>query len=350
MQLMTDMLGGQVAPSPHREFGLAAGHGRDGAIRARCFTSSRRICAYGRATATSSPPRRRASPSSPRSANAPVAAMEAPERGYYALLFHPEVAHTDRGTEILRNFAFDVCGCTGDWTIASFIDEATARITAQVGERPRGLRPRRAASIPPSRPRSFTGRSAIACSASSSTTGCSGSNEAHAGRGALQEAAAAACIFVDAADTFLDAPRRRHRSRAEAKDHRRRRSSTCSNDEATSSDSFDFLAQGTLYPDVIESVSVVGPVGARSRATTTSAACPSACASSWSSRCASCSRTKCARSDATSGIDKEFLVRQPFPARDSRCASSATITRDKLDAAATADAIVAEEVRKRRLA
>ena len=60
--------------------------------------------------------------------NAPVAVMEAPERGYYALLFHPEVAHTDRGRELLRNFAFDVCGCTGDWTIASFIDEATSRI------------------------------------------------------------------------------------------------------------------------------------------------------------------------------------------------------------------------------
>ena len=66
--------------------------------------------------------------------NAPVAVMEAPERGYYALLFHPEVAHTDRGKELLRNFAFDVCGCTGDWTIASFIDEATARIRAQVGD------------------------------------------------------------------------------------------------------------------------------------------------------------------------------------------------------------------------
>ena len=68
------------------------------------------------------------------SANAPVAAMEAPERGHYALLFHPEVAHTERGKEILRNFASDVCGRTGDCTIASFIDEATARIRSQVGE------------------------------------------------------------------------------------------------------------------------------------------------------------------------------------------------------------------------
>ena len=47
--------------------------------------------------------------------------MAAPDRRLYALLFHPEVAHTDHGLEILRNFAFDVCGCTGDWTMASFV-------------------------------------------------------------------------------------------------------------------------------------------------------------------------------------------------------------------------------------
>ena len=56
-----------------------------------------------------------------------------PSRALYALLFHPEVVHTERGLEILRNFAYGVCGCTGDWTMASFVEEATARIRAQVG-------------------------------------------------------------------------------------------------------------------------------------------------------------------------------------------------------------------------
>ena len=50
------------------------------------------------------------------------------------LLFHPEVAHTDHGVDILRHFAYDVCGCTGDWTMASFVEEATARIREQVGD------------------------------------------------------------------------------------------------------------------------------------------------------------------------------------------------------------------------
>src|SRR6185295_8535656 len=67
------------------------------------------------------------------SANAPVAAMADLDRQLYALLVHPEVVHTERGLEILRNFAFGVCGCTGAWTMASFVEEATARIRKQVG-------------------------------------------------------------------------------------------------------------------------------------------------------------------------------------------------------------------------
>src|SRR5439155_8490207 len=67
------------------------------------------------------------------SANAPVAAMADPARRLYALLFHPEVVHTESGLEILRNFAYGVCGSVGDWTMSSFIEEATARIRGQVG-------------------------------------------------------------------------------------------------------------------------------------------------------------------------------------------------------------------------
>src|SRR4029078_5963513 len=55
-------------------------------------------------------------------------------RQLFALLFHPEVAHTESGLEILRNFAYGICGCTGDWTVASFVEEALAKISAQVGE------------------------------------------------------------------------------------------------------------------------------------------------------------------------------------------------------------------------
>jgi len=69
-----------------------------------------------------------------RSENSPYAAMGEMECGRYGVQFHPEVVHTPRGAEILRNFAVDVCGCRPDWTAGAFIEEAIAAIRAQVGE------------------------------------------------------------------------------------------------------------------------------------------------------------------------------------------------------------------------
>ena len=147
MQLMTHALGGQVAPAPHREFGLAtisidgdaplfasdlclrSGSSRELRVWASHGDFVKAAPAGFSVTATS--------------ANAPVAAMASPDRGLYALLFHPEVAHTDYGLEILRNFAFDVCGCTGDWTMKSFVQEATDRIRDAGGQRAGRLRPER---------------------------------------------------------------------------------------------------------------------------------------------------------------------------------------------------------------
>src|SRR6185312_7221150 len=131
-----------VAPAPHREFGHAtvsiSGRG-DGLPAAGPATGPRALfddvpaeirvwASHGDFVATA--------PEGfsvlATSANAPVAAMANIDRQLYALLFHPEVAHTERGLEILRNFAYGVCGCTGDWTMASFVDEASAKIQRQV--------------------------------------------------------------------------------------------------------------------------------------------------------------------------------------------------------------------------
>jgi GMP synthase (glutamine-hydrolysing) len=63
-----------------------------------------------------------------------VAAMAHQEKKLYAVQFHPEVKHTPRGQEILQNFLYDICGCTGLWTMRSFIDNTCAEISAQVGQ------------------------------------------------------------------------------------------------------------------------------------------------------------------------------------------------------------------------
>ena len=57
-----------------------------------------------------------------------------PESRLYGLQFHPEVAHTPRGKEIIQNFVYHICHCAMDWTMGSFIDEACARVRAQVGD------------------------------------------------------------------------------------------------------------------------------------------------------------------------------------------------------------------------
>ncbi|MBI5818640.1 MAG: glutamine-hydrolyzing GMP synthase, partial [Verrucomicrobia bacterium] len=68
-----------------------------------------------------------------RSGNSPFGAMECRERNLYGLQFHPEVVHTPHGREILRNFMFRVCGCQGLWTMASFIERSVKEIRATVG-------------------------------------------------------------------------------------------------------------------------------------------------------------------------------------------------------------------------
>src|SRR6185436_14877323 len=131
MQLMADQLGGRVAPAASREFGHATvAISEPAALFANVPAELQVWASHGDFVA--------AAPAGfsvvATSTNAPIAAMSDAQRSLYAILFHPEVVHTESGLEILRNFAFGICGCSGDWTMASFVEEATARVRARVGE------------------------------------------------------------------------------------------------------------------------------------------------------------------------------------------------------------------------
>ena len=107
-----------------------------------------------------------------------------------------------------------------------------------------------------------------------------------------------------------------------------------------------FLVQGTLYPDVVESGG--GEGAATSRATTTSAGCPTTCSSSWSSRCGRCSRTRCARSAPELGLPEEIVQRQPFPGPGLGIRIIGEVTAERLETLRAADPIVREELTARR--
>jgi GMP synthase (glutamine-hydrolysing) len=195
-------------------------------------------------------------------ANAPIAAVRSVDLPHFGVQFHPEVVHTEHGTRILRNFAYEVCGCAGDWSPESFIDEKTREIREVVGDEHVIL-------------------------------GLSGGVDSSVAAVLLHEALGdrLTCIFVnngllrkgeweqvqetfrdhfhirleavDASDLFLE--RLEGVTDPERKRHIIGNTFVDVFEEATGSvvermgRKPRFLAQGTLYPDVIESVSFKGP-------------------------------------------------------------------------------------------
>ena len=190
------------------------------------------------------------------SGNAPCAAIANDERRFYGVQFHLEVVHTPHGAQLLRNFTHDICGCSGTWTMAGFRDTEIARIRAQVG----------------------SGK--VIC-------GLSGGVDSSVAAVLIHEAIGdqLTCIFVDhgllraneaeqVVTTFRDRFNIRlvHRDAADmflgqlagVTDPELKRKTIgrlfieVFEEEAAKIGGADFLAQGTLYPDVIESVSFTG--------------------------------------------------------------------------------------------
>jgi GMP synthase (glutamine-hydrolysing) len=341
MQLMTDVLGGEVAPSPHREFGFAAVTVTSGAAPRlfRELPADLRVWASHGDLVAAAPPGFAVVATS---TNAPVAAMEAPDRGYYALLFHPEVAHTERGREILRNFAFDVCGCTGDWTIASFIDESIGRLRKEVGE----------------------GR--VVCALSGGVDSTVAATLIHRAIGDRLQ-----CVFVDNGLLrlneaqqvverykklrlpvhFVDASDRFLARLADVVDPEQKRKIIGATfidvfeEEAGKLGHFDVLAQGTLYPDVIESVSVRGP-SATIKSHHNVGGLPERMRFRLVEPLRELFKDEVRAVGRDLGLDKEFLVRQPFPGPGLAVRLLGPLTKDRLDLLRRADAIVAEEMRR----
>src|SRR5258706_5315901 len=131
MQAMVLNLGGRVEGAEVGEFGRSQLTVHENGRLLRDLPQEQSCWMSHRDTVYEAPPGFTALASSTES---PVAALEDTERGLYGIQFHPEVVHTPYGTEVLRRFLDDICGCAMDWSAASVIDEQVALIREQVGE------------------------------------------------------------------------------------------------------------------------------------------------------------------------------------------------------------------------
>ena len=132
MQLIAQLAGGKATPAQEREYGRAEVAVKDSRGLFAGFEPGAKLIVWASHgdRLDAPPPHFRVTASS---ANAPVAGMQHETKPIFGVLFHPEVAHTPRGGEILHNFLFDICGCTPDWTPGHFIDQEIGRIRTLVG-------------------------------------------------------------------------------------------------------------------------------------------------------------------------------------------------------------------------
>jgi GMP synthase (glutamine-hydrolysing) len=183
--------------------------------------------------------------------------MADPRRGLYAIQFHPEVAHTLHGGEILRNFLFEICRCRGDWVMTSFLEESVARIRAQVGggEVVLGLSGGVDSTVAAVLLHRAVGERLHPIFVD---TGLLRKDEGDQVERVLRRELGIPLTRVTAGEEFLS-----DLAGVEDPEEKRRRIGRrfveIFEREARRVGRVEFLAQGTLYPDVIESTSFAGP-------------------------------------------------------------------------------------------
>jgi GMP synthase (glutamine-hydrolysing) len=340
MQFMVDALGGSVKKAGKREYGLAALTITDREPLFRAIEPTTPCWMSHGDSIAQLPPGFSVTATT---ANTPVAAAQDVQRRLYGLQFHPEVAHTPRGKNILRAFLFDVCGCRRTWTMKSFAADAVAEIRATVGPKKviLGLSGGVDSSVAALLLQRAVGRQLTCIFVDN---GLLRLDEAEKLKTLFKEHLQITIRFVSAGKKFLDALKG-------VTDPEKKRKiigrvfMEVFEAEALKITDAEFLGQGTLYPDVIESVSAFGGPSAVIKSHHNVGGLPKKMKLKLVEPLRYLFKDEVRQLGKTLGLPEAMIWRQPFPGPGLAIRVIGEVTASRLRLLREVDAVLLEEIR-----
>ncbi len=351
MQLMALHLGGQVEFSARREYGAGMLQVANGSELFRGIGGQLDIWNSHGDKVTALPPGFRAAAETE---NSRFAAIENAEARLYGLQFHPEVAHTPRGREIIQNFVYNICHCAMDWTMGSFIEEACDRVRRQVGDQKvvLGLSGGVDSSVVAALLHKAIGDQLTCIFVNN---GLLRSREEEIVQRVFGENFHVRLRYVDASARFLEMlkgvsdpeTKRKIIGNEFVKVFEQATQELLAEDQANGSgehSGYRFLAQGTLYPDVIESVAIGGNPAHVIKSHHNVGGLPEKMHFELVEPVRQLFKDEVRQAGLQLGLPREVVYRQPFPGPGLAVRILGEVTPERLQILRDADTIVTSEM------